>query len=141
MYITNNNKNNFFSFAGEKMKEPSPPPTPTSTTRYSHLSSYQFWQVSESGPPEQCYWGNSPGGQPRLHSNLPEPGEELVSPSGKKGHSCLLNSIAQSFFHLNLSLMSFARRQNVATMTNPHNGMFAGTLDGILVACLHPLEM
>lgn len=24
MYITNNNKNNFFSFTGEKMKEPSP---------------------------------------------------------------------------------------------------------------------
>lgn len=37
--------------------------------------------------------------------------------------------------------MSFARGQNVAAMTNAHSGMFAGSLDGILVACLHPLEM
>lgn len=72
------------------------PPAPTSTPRHSHLSSYQFWQVSESGPPEQCYWGNSPGGQPRLHSNLPGPGEKLVKSIWKKGHSCLLNSSAQS---------------------------------------------
>lgn len=52
------------------------PPDPCQPPRHSHLSSHRLCQVSESGPHVQCYWGSSPGEQPGLHSNLPEPEEK-----------------------------------------------------------------
>lgn len=52
------------------------PLDPRQPPRHSHLSSHRFCQVSGSGPHVQHYWGNSPGEQLNLHSNLPEPGEE-----------------------------------------------------------------